>query len=263
MFLKIITSLLILLASFSGWADFPYFFSIEKEAGVGEWKELPFGQARIISCSTGVKGLSIVIGGMQVRLADGWTMKKPVLKPLSEELFFWGEAPVRPGDGRNTLYKEEVFFPLIYGRDVRNPDDFEFGVQGEFPVCQGDKCMVLPIRMGLFLTPNEAKYTSACPYITEKQIQAPFIKGMHKITGQAVVQGEHVQMAFFDDFGRAFTTNLSDNINVVPYGRGFDKLRESDTDSVTIMDNFELGFAENHLLESSGLISTQSKNRES
>jgi hypothetical protein len=72
------------------------------------------------------------------------------------------------------------------------------------------------------------------------------------------IQKANLQMAFFDDFGRAFTTNLSDNINVIPYGRGFDKLRESDDDSIALFDTFELGFSENHLLESSGLISTKS-----
>ena len=105
MFLKILASLFILLTSFSGWADYSYFFSARKEAVIGEWKEVPFGQVRVISCSTGVKGLSIVIGGMQVRLADGWTMKKPSLEPLSKGSFFWGEAPVRPGDGKNIVYK--------------------------------------------------------------------------------------------------------------------------------------------------------------
>lgn len=71
------------------------------------------------------------------------------------------------------------------------------------------------------------------------------------------IQKANVKMAFFDDFGRAFTTNLSDNIKVVPYGRGFDKLRESENDSV-VFDKVEFGFSQNHLLESSGLVSVQS-----
>lgn len=72
------------------------------------------------------------------------------------------------------------------------------------------------------------------------------------------IQKANLQIAFLDDFGRAFTTNLSDNINVIPYGRGFDKLRENDADSIALFDTFEFGFSENHLLESSGLISTKS-----
>ena len=72
------------------------------------------------------------------------------------------------------------------------------------------------------------------------------------------IQKANLKIAFVDDFGRAFTTNLSNNINVIPYGRGFDKLRESDTDSISLFDTIELGFTQNYLLESSGLISLQS-----
>ena len=72
------------------------------------------------------------------------------------------------------------------------------------------------------------------------------------------IQNAKVKIAFVDDFGRAFTTNLSDNINVIPYGRGFDKLRESDQDSFTLFDSFEFGFKQNNLLESYGLMSAQS-----
>ncbi len=71
------------------------------------------------------------------------------------------------------------------------------------------------------------------------------------------IQKANIKIAFIDDFGRAFTTNLSDNIKVIPYGRGFDKLRENEKDSVVLFDTFELGFKQNHLLESSGLISVQ------
>ena len=80
------------------------------------------------------------------------------------------------------------------------------------------------------------------------------------MTGSAApaIQKANIKIAFVDDFGRAFTTNLSDHIKIVPYGRGFDKLREKDDNSFTIFDGFEIGFAQNHLLESSGLISVQS-----
>ena len=48
------------------------------------------------------------------------------------------------------------------------------------------------------------------------------------------IKSAGVQMAYFDDFGRAFTTNLSDSINVIPYGRGFDRLREDESNFVTL-----------------------------
>jgi len=77
------------------------------------------------------------------------------------------------------------------------------------------------------------------------------------IAGGAI-KNANVQIAFVDDFGRAFTTNLSGNINVIPYGRGFDKLRETNQDSFVFFDSFELGFKQNNLLESYGLMSVKS-----
>lgn len=76
----------------------------------------------------------------------------------------------------------------------------------------------------------------------------------------AALKNANIQIAFVDDFGRAFTTNLSDNINIIPYGRGFDKLREQDNDAIVLFDTLEMGFKPNHLLESSGLISVNSNN---
>lgn len=80
------------------------------------------------------------------------------------------------------------------------------------------------------------------------------------VSGSAAsaIKNANIKIAFVDDFGRAFTTNLSDNINVIPYGRGFEKLTETESDSVALFDNFEMGFKQNHLLESSGLVSVKS-----
>ena len=77
------------------------------------------------------------------------------------------------------------------------------------------------------------------------------------IAGSAI-KNANIKIAFVDDFGRAFTTKLSDKINIIPYGRGFDKLRESDQDSFVFFDTFEFGFKQNNLLESFGLMSVQS-----
>ena len=74
----------------------------------------------------------------------------------------------------------------------------------------------------------------------------------------AAIKNANITVAFVDDFGRAFTTNLSDNVNVVPYGRGFEKLTENENDSVTLFDTLEFGSKQNHMLESSGLVSVNS-----
>lgn len=74
----------------------------------------------------------------------------------------------------------------------------------------------------------------------------------------AIIKNANVKIAFVDDFGRAFTTNLSDNVNVVPYGRGFEKLTETNQDSISLFDTFEMGFKQNNMLKSSGLVSVKS-----
>ena len=81
--------------------------------------------------------------------------------------------------------------------------------------------------------------------------------GISNVSGSAAsaLKNANIKIAFVDDFGRAFTTNLSNNIRVIPYGRGFDKLRENENDSVVLFDSFEFGFKQNHLLESNGLMS--------
>lgn len=76
----------------------------------------------------------------------------------------------------------------------------------------------------------------------------------------AALKNANIKIAFFDDFGRAFTTNLSDNINVIPYGRAFDRLRETENDSISLFNGFEFGVKQSHILESSGLISASSNN---
>ena len=75
--------------------------------------------------------------------------------------------------------------------------------------------------------------------------------------GEAI-KNANIEIAFLDDFGRAFKTNLSNNIKVIPYGRGFEKLTENENDTITLFDNFELGFKQNHFMESNGFLATQS-----
>ena len=72
------------------------------------------------------------------------------------------------------------------------------------------------------------------------------------------LKSANIKVAFVDDFGRAFTTNLSDNINVIPYGRGFEELTENENDSITLFDTVEFGIKQNRMLESSGLVSIKS-----
>ena len=50
----------------------------------------------------------------------------------------------------------------------------------------------------------------------------------------AKIQSADLELAFVDDFGRAFTTPLNNNIRIKNRGRGFDQLRQSTTQNATI-----------------------------
>lgn len=79
------------------------------------------------------------------------------------------------------------------------------------------------------------------------------------IAGSAI-KNSNIQLAFVDDFGRAFKTNLSDNINVIPYGRAFAKLKKNENNSVKIFNNLELSFEQNDILQANGFLSANSAN---
>ena len=93
--------------------------------------------------------------------------------------------------------------------------------------------------------------------LSNNTIQPLNISNVSGATGTAL-KNANIKIAFIDDFGRAFTTNLSDKIHVVPYSRGFEKLTENNNNSIILFNNLEFGFKRNHLLESNGLISVQS-----
>ncbi|MGN0920072.1 MAG: hypothetical protein ACI4OR_04900 [Alphaproteobacteria bacterium] len=197
MLFKILLSLFLLTASTISWAGLPRFIPIqEPEAGIGPWQEMPFGRMRVLSCSTGVKDLSMVVGGLQVQLAPDWVMHKPDLRPLSDKNLGWLETPMAVGDGQNPRYQGEVLFPFVYARSPAETTDFDLGVEGDFPVCQGQKCMTLPLKMVLTLKPDTADYTAACPYLIERQRLAPLPAKAMGVKGFAWEQGDTLQMAF-------------------------------------------------------------------
>jgi len=196
MILKILTFLVIFCVSLSTKAQLPRLVPIEtQESGIGSWQSMPFGKMRLLSCTTGVQDLPMVVGGLQVQLNPDWVMNKPTLKPLTDTNPAWIEAPVAPGDGISPQYKGEVLFPLVYYRSPKEAD-FELGVQGDLPVCQGQKCMTLPFRIGLMLQGDTADYTAACPYLIERQRQAPLPAEAMGVQGFAWRQGNEVQMMF-------------------------------------------------------------------
>ncbi|MFQ6739522.1 MAG: S8 family serine peptidase [Alphaproteobacteria bacterium] len=64
-----------------------------------------------------------------------------------------------------------------------------------------------------------------------------------------------VTMAAFDEYGRAYTQNLSDNVKIVNRGRAFDRLRKNETANAKF-GILEFGSSNVNLLEGSGFLQT-------
>ena len=73
------------------------------------------------------------------------------------------------------------------------------------------------------------------------------------------IKSKNIKFAFIDSFGRAFETNLNDNISIKNRGIGYERLREQNANSVKI-GNIEFGFKENDMLMANGFLQTDGNN---
>lgn len=73
----------------------------------------------------------------------------------------------------------------------------------------------------------------------------------------AAITKSDATMAMFDEYGRAYTQKLSDNITIENRGRGFDRLRRN-SDHTTKLGVLEFGSSDVNLLEGTGFMQTGS-----
>ncbi len=69
------------------------------------------------------------------------------------------------------------------------------------------------------------------------------------------IQDANIKFAFVDSYGRAFTTNLGDNISIRNPGRAFTRLTGGDNISFGV-GNLEMGFSNTDLMFGDGLLAT-------
>lgn len=72
------------------------------------------------------------------------------------------------------------------------------------------------------------------------------------------IKSENLQLAFVDDFGRTFKTQLNDNIKIQNPGRAFVRLREESKPNAKI-GNIEFGMRTSDFLGADGFLSTTDK----
>ena len=73
------------------------------------------------------------------------------------------------------------------------------------------------------------------------------------------IKSSDIKFSFIDSFGRAFETNLNDNISVQNRGLGFERLRADSNNTVRI-GNIEIGFKSTDMFMSQGFLETDSDN---
>ena len=71
------------------------------------------------------------------------------------------------------------------------------------------------------------------------------------------LKSQNIKLSFVDSFGRAFETNLNDNMTVKNRGIGFERLSSKDINNVKI-GNIEIGFKQTDMMNASGILQTKS-----
>ena len=70
------------------------------------------------------------------------------------------------------------------------------------------------------------------------------------------IESANPTMAFFDEYGRAFETKVSDNISARNRGLGFERLRGDDNRAKFNFGTFEFGFYRSDMLNGTGFLAT-------
>ena len=72
------------------------------------------------------------------------------------------------------------------------------------------------------------------------------------------LKSQNIKLSFVDSFGRAFETNLNDNITIKNRGIGFERLSNKNISNVKV-GNIEIGFKQTDMMNASGILQTQSQ----
>ena len=73
------------------------------------------------------------------------------------------------------------------------------------------------------------------------------------------IKAKNIKFSFIDSYGRAFETNMNDNIKIQNRGIGYERLGETNTQNIK-MGNIEFGFKQSNILASSGFLQTDTNN---
>ncbi len=182
-----------------------------EEAGATPWYDLPFGKMRFLSCQDGINHNTLMMGGLQITLQEGWILNRPHLESLDPKTPLWIEYPIRPDSQKTQSYEKEVFISIA-GMPQLSPNHFVFGVYGELQACHAQHpCLTVPVRMVFPLKSEQGQYTSYCAYIMDQMRQVPVLPHPNqKMFGQ-IMDAHHLRLLItgFDKVNQAFLQNDS------------------------------------------------------
>ncbi len=167
--------------------------------GYGDFAELPFGKARLVSCYSGIAGNRAVFVAVQILSRPEWYFYKPdvtVTSKTAQKPIVSAPLNIGRNDGeKRDFYYNEMFFPIILELDETSRP-YNLTADIEIKACKKEGCETFQTPLSLPLTNNERFPTGICPLMMQVLQQTP----MPPIDGTTLqaVQNEkgHIQLFF-------------------------------------------------------------------
>lgn len=126
--------------------------------GYGPWIETPFGNMRLISCTSGTKNLQQLFTAVQIRIKPNWYILRPEMTPQTfpftpYKLLF----PFTP----SYKYTNSVYFPIIF-YDLPKVSPLNILVISKITACFNEFCSSFSIPVTLELLHQENYPTPIC-----------------------------------------------------------------------------------------------------
>lgn len=179
---------------------FTLFYLNQKDAGLftgsnglGQWKTLPFGRARLVSCTGAIPENKNVFAALEVEPDNGWILKKPSL-PISIEPTIQNEQILYPiqnvFQNRTDSYDSAVFFPLLYQLKT-NQIDFTLTKNISLTGCRENECQTVPFALSLTLPVGKAYQTDICAAMMN-ELQITPLPAQQQVRATALTQGDNL-----------------------------------------------------------------------
>ena len=168
--------------------------------GYGDFTDLPFGKARLVSCHSGIKDSRSIFGAVQILSNRDWYFYAPDVQITSSV----AQKPIvsaplnidETGGLKRDYYYGAMFFPIILElTDSDKPYDLTADVK--IKACHKSLCDTFDTRLHLPLTNLERFPTGICPILMQVLQHTP-LPPVDGTKVQAVLNNEGLIQLFFE-----------------------------------------------------------------